>query len=118
MVGIIVGLAAVIVPSVAKFIGKGDEGALAAEKANVQASFDTLMADAGVVSVDASVSLGLATQNFTGLPLKGAVAIQAGNPLADVDLTNYMRQSTTKYWYCWTAAGLITQKTGSTDTCP
>ena len=47
VVGVIVALAAVIVPSVVKFSGKGDTGAQAAEGENVQAAMDTMLADKG-----------------------------------------------------------------------
>ena len=106
VVGIIVGLAAVIVPSVARFANRGDEGAKAAEKANVQAALDTMMADKNVLTVTGLFSPALATQDFSALPAEGF-------------LSTYLRASTTKYYYCWSDAGLVTgQFTSATDVCP
>ena len=53
VIGIIVALAAITVPLVTKFAGKGDEGALSAETETVQTAMDTMMADNGIVAVTA-----------------------------------------------------------------
>ena len=67
-VGIIVALAAVIVPSVVIFSGKGDTGAKAAETDNVQVAMDTMMADTGIFSVTALGSGDLSSKTWTALP--------------------------------------------------
>ena len=97
VVGIIVALAAVIIPNVSRFTGKGTEGALSAEKENVQAAMDTMMADKGITAVTASAALAAATNDFTALP--------TGNALSDpLDLEGgYLRTAITKYFYCWGA---------------
>ncbi len=59
VVGIIVALAAVIIPNVSRFTGKGNEGALSAEAENVQAAMDTMMANTGSIDV-----AGLVTKQF------------------------------------------------------
>ncbi|MFB3091564.1 MAG: prepilin-type N-terminal cleavage/methylation domain-containing protein, partial [Dehalococcoidia bacterium] len=51
VVAIIIALAAVIIPSVASFADKGDEGAKAAEMENIQTAMDTYMADNGTTIV-------------------------------------------------------------------
>jgi prepilin-type N-terminal cleavage/methylation domain-containing protein len=109
VVGIIVGLAAVIVPSVAQFATRGDTGAQAAEKANVQAAFDTMMADNNITSVTAVnlATTGTAGNNFAALP-----AGTGADPLA-----GYLREPTTKYFYCWSAAGLVTEQFTSAVAC-
>lgn len=105
VVGIIVALAAVIIPNVARFTSKGAEGAYEAEAQNVQTAFDTLMADAGIGAIDASVALSPVVNDFSALPLVGGVAPQvSGLP---VTLTDYLRGNPTNNFYCWGPDGLI-----------
>ena len=118
VVGIIVALAAVIIPNVARFTGKGAEGAYEAEAQNVQTGFDTLMADAGIAGIDDRVNPTLAVNNFSPLPQNGGANIQVNG--VDVFLTDYVRGNPTSNFYCWDNAGLIS--TGptwdGTTTCP
>ena len=123
VVGIIVALAAVIIPNVARFTGKGTEGAYTAEAENVQTAFDTIMADTGVGSIDGRVSPAVVVSDFTlsgGLPT-GPSATQLfdsnNNP---VDLTDYLRGNPTTGFYCWNTGGLIFSDSTwtSSTTCP
>ncbi len=110
VVGIIVALAAVIIPNVSRFTGKGTEGAMDAELQNVQAAMDTMMADKRITLVTASISAAAATNDFTALPTGDAI----GNP-ADP----YLRSATTVYFYCWGSNGLITDNFELTgNNCP
>ncbi len=88
VVGIIVALAAITVPLVTKFAGKGDEGALEAETATVQTAMNAMMADKGIVGVTANnkgtVSSGQNT--WTALP--------AGTGASTLD--EYLKKNTTK----------------------
>ena len=102
VVGIIVALAAVIIPNVASFANRGDTGAQNAEEDNIQAAMDTMMADKSITAVTASVA-GAATSDFATLP------DPAGNELFPSTGTQYLRSGTTVYFYCWDATGLITQ---------
>ena len=118
VVGIIVALAAVIIPNVARFTGKGTEGAYAAEADNVQTAFDTLMADAGIAGIDRNdvISGDPAINNFAGFPTNGGpitVNDSSGIP-QPVDLTDYLRGNPTTNFYCWDDGGLISS--GSTWT--
>ena len=54
VIGIIVALAAITVPLVTKFAGKGDEGALKAETETVQSAMNAMMADKSIVAVTAN----------------------------------------------------------------
>lgn len=96
VVAIIVALAAVIMPSVAGFADKGDEGGNAAERNNVQTGIDLYMTDNGLTTVNANIlAIDTSTNDFstaTGL----------------VDLSPYLRMDATEYFYCWDGAGLIT----------
>ena len=100
VVGIIVALAAVIVPNVVQFGGKGDEGARASELSTVQTAMDSMLADKNITAVTATTA---ATADFSSTICTGSAA-----------LGGYMRNPTTTYFYCWTAAGKVTNKSGST----
>jgi len=99
VVAIIIALAAVIIPSVASFASKGDEGAKAAEMENVQTAMDTYMADIGSATVTDNATT--ATNDMSGPP----------------DLTTYLRNATTTYFYCWDTAGLVTSQQESAVAC-
>lgn len=95
VVGIIVALSAVIVPSVAQFADRGDTGAQSAELDSIQSALDTYMADSGLVVVPA---LELATDTSTN-------DFSTATGLIDLEL--FLRDSTTAYFYCWAVNGLI-----------
>lgn len=110
VVGIIVALAAVIVPSVIQFAGKGETGAKAAESNNVQTAIDTLMTDVSITTVTGRVSPALSNADFTSLDFNPGSATTL--------LSTYLRQPTTKYFYCWSTAGLVTRQDTVATTCP
>lgn len=99
VIGIIVALAAITVPLVTKFAGKGDEGALKAETETVQSAMNAMMADKGIVAVTANdkgtISNGQNT--WTALP--------AGTGAETLD--NYLKKSKTKFFYCWDSKGNV-----------
>lgn len=106
VVAIIVGLAAVVAPRVSQFSNKGSDGALAAELQNVQAAMDTMMADNGinlVTAVDLGV-LGTSTNTWTAAPVEGF-------------LDAFLREDTTKYFYCWSSNGKVTEQTLTAVAC-
>ncbi|MFN3973817.1 MAG: type II secretion system protein [Dehalococcoidia bacterium] len=107
VVGIIVGLAAAVIPAVTKFASKGEEGAKAAEMQNVQAAMDSMMADKAITSVTARAAPNTAVNDFTALPDGTSTA-----------LSNYLRANPTKYYYCWDATGKVTAQYTSAQTCP
>lgn len=116
VVGIIVALAAVIIPNVSRFTGKGNDGALAAEAENVQAAMDTMMADIGLITVDPYDAVAdLATQLWTGLPAVTGMVITSHN--TSITLDGYLRAPSTKFFYCYDAAGLITKQFESNLSC-
>ncbi len=95
VVGIVVGLAAVILPNVGRFTGKGAEGASATEHASVQTALDAWAVDGN--SVPAT-------------PSNARNDLIAASP---PDLTGYLRLSAsatqTVDFYCWDPDGTITQ---------
>ena len=99
VIGIIVALAAITVPLVTKFAGKGDEGAMEAETQTVQTVMDTMMADKGITAVTANDlgSLSNGQNTWTALP--------AGTG-ADT-LVGYLKKTTTKFFFCWDSKGNV-----------
>jgi type II secretory pathway pseudopilin PulG len=107
VVGIVVGLAAVILPNVGRFTGKGEEGALATEVSSIQTAIDAYASDGG--------AMGAAT-GWTGDLLSG---------LGDsngVNLTGYLRlpngATLTADTYCWDGDGTVKQQSTALGTCP
>ena len=97
VIGIIVALAAITVPLVTKFAGKGDEGALKAETETVQSAMNAMMADKGVVAVTANDTTSNGQNIWTALP--------AGTGAATLD--GYLKKNGTKFFYCWDTKGNV-----------
>jgi type II secretory pathway pseudopilin PulG len=112
VVGIIVALAAVIIPTVAKFGSKGEEGAEAAEKQNVQAAMDAMMADKGITQVKGRVvGVDPSANDWRTLP-------EDFDANTDADpLFNYLREEQTKFYYCWDSGGKVTRQDEAATTC-
>lgn len=102
VVGIIVALGAVIVPNVLKFANRGDEGAMSAESASVQAAMDAMMADHNPLVVQVVTANDVGT---TGDGINDWTAVPAERSLAE-----YLRKDTTEFFYCWDTTGLITDQ--------
>ena len=108
VVGIIVALAAVIVPAVAQFSGRGEKGSAAAELDTVQTAVDAMMAEEVLTTV---------VQNEGPAGIGPAVAAISDFSTFDFNpntppialLTSYMRDNPTGYQYCWDTPGNITQ---------
>jgi len=99
VIGIIVALAAITVPLVTKFAGKGDEGALEAETQTVQTAMDTMMADKGITAVTANDKGTISTGQNTW------TALPAGTGAATLDA--YLKKNATKFFYCWDIKGNV-----------
>ena len=98
VVGIIVALAAAIVPQVVQFGGKGTEGQSATEQASLQTAIDSMLADKGLSSVTANTqSKNAFSSVITGL---GTVALY----------DTYISTATTTSFYCWNSKGKITKQ--------
>ena len=110
VVGIIVALAAVIVPLVIQFSGRGDAGAATAEWDSIQSAIDTLMADKTLTAVAPSVgSTAKITDSFD---------FDAG--AGTENLSTYVRDPSTIYCYTWANTGrILTQvAVNSSGACP
>ena len=96
VVGIIVALAAVIVPTVIKFSGSGEEGAKKSEFDNVQAAIDLMITDNNLTSVAAG---------GTAAAITSTTDFGGGQLIAE-----YFRDDSTAYCYTWDSTGkLLTQ---------
>ena len=105
VIGIIVALAAAVVPNLIGQSDEGTTGAKAAENDAVQTAMDTMMADVGVSAVTGIVGAS-SVNSWSAAPTEGA-------------LTGYLRDATTTYFYCYNNTGKITrQDTVATVSCP
>ncbi len=109
VVGIIVALAAVIVPLVIQFSGRGEIGAASAEWDTIQSAIDTMMADNTLLAVTAGGSNAFITDS---------IDFDAGS--GTQNLSTYLRDASTAYCYTWAATGRILTQVAATNptTCP
>ena len=98
VIGIIVALAAVIVPLVVQFSGSGAQAAADAEWDAVQTSVDTMMADNEMTLVIAAAVTTLITDGIDWDP----------DALVTTTLVNYTRDPQTAYCYQWEDSGRLT----------
>ena len=96
VVGIIVALAAVIVPTVIKFTKEGKDGALNAEWDAVQAALDVMMADQKIDAINAGGTAAQITDSF-----------DFGPGISTQTLSGYLRDASTKYCYTWDGTGKV-----------
>jgi len=128
-------LAAVVVPNVGRFIGRGEAEAKATEMANIQSAVIAMMTDNGLPTLPNPVLVADATRDMAAFP--DATSVCATDKLLDpngdayatpgdqdgyvlfqhdVDadgaatgLVNYVVTQTTKYWYSVDTMGTVTQ---------
>ena len=117
VIGIIVALAAVIVPLVIQFSGSGAEAAEDAEWDAVQTSIDTMMADNEMFTVLASSAI---TRVSDTLDWKDPSSTT--QTLASYTLAKYTRDADTNYCYTWLDSGRLTAQykldtSGATPVC-
>ena len=98
VVGIIVALAAIIVPLVISFAGSGEDAAQKGEVETVQTAIQSLMVDNDLSSITASTAgVGGEKINSTGTQFHASIIMAA-----------YMDQAATQYCYRWGTDGRIT----------
>ena len=109
VVGIIVALAAVIIPNIARFTGSGDTAAAAAELDTLQTAMDTAMADNTLTAVVAKS----AVNDFSATATAGIDNGPDGLPGTADDIVlspDYIRDAVPGYGpYSWTTSGLVTR---------
>ena len=79
-----------------QFAGKGEEGAHAAEAANVQIAIDEMMT----------------VNSVTSIPVRAVAAVlaSADEPVAGDPMANHLRDLPTACQYTWISSGIITQE--------
>ena len=108
VVGIVVGLAAVILPNVGRFTGEGQRGALATELSSVQTAIDAYASDGGAMAVPTGW-----TNDFSS----SSATANGVDLLTDVYLRLPGGATLTTDQYCWDADGTVAQE-NITPTCP
>ena len=111
VLGIIVALAAAVVPQLGLFSGSGEAGGKDAELSGMKTALQTAMVDAGVSSVTANSGvggvLGPAQNDFSATP----VEIPGG-------LGKYLDANVTTFFYCYNTSGRVTlQQDAATPNC-
>jgi prepilin-type N-terminal cleavage/methylation domain-containing protein len=107
VVGIIVALAAAIVPQVVSFGGKGEEGEKASERSTVQLAMDTMLADVGGTAVTAEATT--ARNDWTAYPTGGSKIVTLS--------PDYMPVTSTKWFYCWNTKASVTEQKDTASAC-
>lgn len=111
VVGIVVGLAAVILPNVGRFAGEGARGASATELASVQTALDAFASDTGTdideqaSSIDTVTGVGVTVATLGGLNLDGYLRLPNG-------------ATQTSDCYTWDTDGTIQSQVAHTGTPP
>ena len=99
VVGIIVALAAAIVPQVVQFGGRGATAQQTSENEAIQTAMDAMLAETLAGGVTASASGAAALNTWASQPLGPNTAFLS---------PTYFRGATTTFYYCWDADGQIT----------
>ena len=98
-------LAAVVIPNVGRFIGRGEEEAAETELANIQSAVISMMTDQGQATLSNPVLVGGATANMSQFPDAGGTYIL----YAYNGTINYVVTQVTKGTYYVDSAGTVTQ---------
>ena len=106
VVGIIVALAAVIVPTVSQFSGRGVAGAQLEEFDAIQSAMDNMMVDTGLITINPSP--GTSKNDWTTFPNGSGV----------MPLQGFLRDTTSAHYYCWDSSGLLTDQHITAGACP
>jgi prepilin-type N-terminal cleavage/methylation domain-containing protein len=136
VVAILGALAAVVIPNVGRFIGRGETEAKETEFSNIQSAVHAMMADNEIGSLLNPVSLeanrtndmtifpdasfcgtdkirDIYGNNFQAFFDKNGYILYRHDRLGDgsnsANLTNYVAKQTTSYWYTADSQGTITQ---------
>ena len=103
VVGIIVALAAAIVPQVVQFGGRGEDAQKTSEQEAIQVAIDAMLAEtlAGGVAITGAN----AVNDWTAYPKN-----PTGQTKVLVLSPQYFRNASSTYYYCWDTDGLITKQ--------
>jgi len=128
-------LAAVVIPNIGRFIGRGEEEAKETEFSNIQAAVHAMMTDNELQTLATPVSLSadrtqdmalfpdttaaaskgtdILGETYLGTDKAGFILYQhdrvAGDGSASANLSNYVATQLTSQWYTVDSAGTVTQ---------
>jgi len=101
-------LAAVVIPNVGRFIGRGEEEAAATEFANIQTAVVAMMVDNMISTIDPRSDPD-ATDNMSQFPEATGGWVLYGCVLADNTTVNYVATEITTKSYTVASDGTVTQ---------
>ena len=106
-------LAAVVIPNVGRFIGRGEDEAKETEFANLQSAVTAMMVDNNLATLPSERTLAGAnlTNNMAVFPAPPNVLFQM---TIGADTVNYVATNQTAYWYGVDSLGTVTQYDTST----
>lgn len=99
-------LAAIVIPNVGRFIGRGQTEAAATELASIQAAVQAMMTDVGVSPLPDGYANVTPTQNMSAFPHSSNSSFVL---YANANGANYVAQQTTRGTYLVDALGTVTQ---------
>ncbi|MFC2006853.1 type IV pilin protein [Chloroflexota bacterium] len=99
-------LAAVVIPNVGRFIGRGEDEAADTELANIQAAVLAMMVDLGQSELPGDRVAGNATASMSAFPI--APYVLYGNTISGTTV-NYVATDTTKGTYYIDVYGTVSQ---------
>ncbi len=102
-------LAAIVIPNVGRFIGRGKTEAAATELKSIQSATQSMMTDLGYSTLTAGsfAGVGNSTSNMSAFPGLGNLSLYGNNATGTV--VNYVASPTTKGTYYTDALGFVTQ---------
>ncbi len=100
-------LAAVVIPNVGRFIGRGEEEAKETEFANVQSAVTAMMVDNEMPTLPGNRASGNLTNNMAAFPIPPYKLYQMD--VGGGVIVNYVATNQTAYWYGIDTLGTITQ---------
>ncbi len=109
VVGIIVVLAAIIIPLVLQFANSGEQGARAGELDSIQTAIDAMMVGEGAYIIDdgGSISNPIVAHNLDEDHLDWTKTVFIVLNGDNITLEDYLRESHTAYCYIWDSTGRI-----------
>ena len=99
-------LAAVVIPNVGRFIGRGEEEAKDTEFANIQSAVTAMMTDNEVPTLPGDRDSANRTNSMAAFPISPYVLYQM---TVGSDTVNYVATNQTAYWYGVDTLGTVTQ---------
>ncbi|UCD08655.1 MAG: type II secretion system protein [Dehalococcoidales bacterium] len=105
-------LAAVVIPNVGRFLGKGEDEAKGTEYATVQAALHAMMVDNDLDTLTGACTYastnGTATADMSQFPCTDGTYVLYGHTINGTEV-NYLATGNASYLYYTTALGTITQ---------